>query len=226
MSIRFLLPPLPATPWPSLALRLPPRTGGGDASGLPRFLWCPSGRQARRWGQGRSIRRAFIGNKQWCMTHCFRRDAFWPQLPRLLWETRVSCFMVTAVLSNVHMCFPFPIPRPPSRVLLAGFIQLTSDLCARARVVYPWLRTTQLLGMHAQTRSRRSRRGFGERNKAPKAVPLCWPPGEAAAAVLLFCNCSVQATEIPAVRPNFVARRPKAGPSGRKMRGIYSTISG
>ena len=102
------------------------------------------------------------------------------------WKTRVSCALVTAVLTNVHMCFPYPLPRPPSHVLLAGFIQLTLDLCACARVVYPWLRTTQLPEMHAQTRSLRSRSGFGERNKAPKAVPLCWPPGEAAAAVLYF----------------------------------------
>ena len=77
-------------------------------------------------------------------------------------ETRVSCFILTAVLSNVHLCFPYPLPRPPPYVLLAGFIRLALDLCACARVVYPWLRTPQLLGMHARARSLRSRSGFGQ----------------------------------------------------------------
>ena len=76
-------------------------------------------------------------------------------------QTRVSCCFLRRFSRNVHLCFPCPIPRPPSHVLLVRFVQLAPDLCACARVVYPWLRTPQLPRMHARTRSLRSRSGFG-----------------------------------------------------------------
>ena len=138
------------------------RSDDGDASGLPRFPRCPIRPAGQTMGLGtfyppRVLREQAEGHDPLLQT----RYRFGCSSPAS-WKTRVSCALVTAVLTNVHMCFPYPLPRPPSHVLLAGFIQLTLDLCACARVVYPWLRTTQLPEMPAQTRSLRSRSGFGD----------------------------------------------------------------
>ena len=45
-------------------------------------------------------------------------------------KTRVSCSMVTTVLTSVHMCFPYPLPRHPLAVLLSRFVVFTHDFCA------------------------------------------------------------------------------------------------
>ena len=46
-------------------------------------------------------------------------------------KTRVSCFIVTAVLSNVHMCFPYPLPRHPPIVLFDVSHVIAGTLCTR-----------------------------------------------------------------------------------------------
>lgn len=43
-------------------------------------------------------------------------------------ETSVSCFIVTAVPSNVHVRFPYPLPRHPLDVLLVESPALTGVL--------------------------------------------------------------------------------------------------
>jgi hypothetical protein len=44
-------------------------------------------------------------------------------------KTRVSCTMVTTVLTNVHLCFPYPLPHQPPIVLLDGSGSLSQTLC-------------------------------------------------------------------------------------------------
>ena len=50
--------------------------------------------------------------------------------PRMTRETSVSYFMLTTVLSNIHMCFPYPLPRHPLSVLFALLAALASGVCA------------------------------------------------------------------------------------------------
>ena len=51
-------------------------------------------------------------------------------------KTRVSCFIVTAVLSNVHMCFPYPLPRHLPIVLLDVSPTIAGVLCAIKREMF------------------------------------------------------------------------------------------
>lgn len=50
--------------------------------------------------------------------------------PRETRETSVSYLLVTAVLTNIHMCFPYPLPRHPLSVLFALLAALASGVCA------------------------------------------------------------------------------------------------
>ena len=56
--------------------------------------------------------------------------------PRFARETRVSYSIVTTVLTNIHMCFPYPIPRHPLTVLFGPFTAFASGLCAVARRMF------------------------------------------------------------------------------------------
>jgi hypothetical protein len=106
-----------------------------------------------------------LGNPVQYMTCTGRSGAFWLQLPGLRRETSVSCLMLTTVQSNVHMCFPYPLPQHSSTDL---FSRLDSPCRLLARLslwpfaqnVYPQLRTSRLLMTHVQSRSLRSGSGF------------------------------------------------------------------
>ena len=50
--------------------------------------------------------------------------------PRMARETSVSYLIVTTVLSNIHMCFPYPLPRHSLTVLFGQLAALASGLCA------------------------------------------------------------------------------------------------
>ena len=50
--------------------------------------------------------------------------------PRIDRETSVSYLIVTTVLTNIHLCFPYPLPRHPLTVLFSQFAALASGLCA------------------------------------------------------------------------------------------------
>lgn len=76
-------------------------------------------------------------------------------------ELGVSCLLLTTVHASVQISFPYPIPRPPTCVLIAGSTQLTLRLCAEAQGVYPQLHTPRLPKEHVRTRTCRSRHGSG-----------------------------------------------------------------
>ena len=85
-------------------------------------------------------------------------------------ELGVSCLLITTVQASVQLVFPYPIPRPPTYVLIAGSTQLTPRLCAETQGVYPQLHTPRLPGEHVRTRTLRSR--SGSENKTQRAVAL------------------------------------------------------
>lgn len=153
-----------AVAYASVAWRLLAQTSGGTW-GLPRFLIDPTGWQASD-GVRDVLSAARVGEPTviddgqrptWCL--------LWLQLPDLHQETSVSCLMITTVQSNVHICFPYPLPqhspdllfsqdgRPSQASHAHGFRPLTQN-------VYPQLRTPQLLATHVQLRSLRSGSGF------------------------------------------------------------------
>lgn len=49
-----------------------------------------------------------VGNESESMTADSGRGTFWSQLPRLPVDTSVSCLLLTAVHTNVHITFPIP----------------------------------------------------------------------------------------------------------------------
>ena len=51
-------------------------------------------------------------------------------------KTRVSCLILTAVLTNVHMCFPYPLPRHLPIVLLDVSPTIAGVLCAIKREMF------------------------------------------------------------------------------------------
>ena len=72
-------------------------------------------------------------------------------------KTRVSCLLITMVLTNVHITFPIPFISAPSDVLayVCRHISRCDRACCRSfkQSVYPQLSTKQLPVMHLRLRS-------------------------------------------------------------------------
>lgn len=155
-----------------------------------------------------------------------RRVAFWPQLSERTRKTRVSCTMFTTVLTNVHLCFPYPLPHHPSIVLLDR-----SDSLARALCTSPCR-----LFIRGSARSDYSDRTHGRGHSVPGVVSVIETrhlerhrfvnrPERRRLLRKFLCRCSVQATKIQSAGADFVAKAPLVGPLGRRNAGHFSRPS-
>ena len=112
------------------------RSDDGDTSGLPRFPRCPIRPAGQTMGLGtfyppRVRREQAEVNDPQLQTRC----RFGPSSP-VSRETRVSWIIVTTVQANVHLCFPYPLPRHPLTVLLDVSPTITDVLRAVRRGMF------------------------------------------------------------------------------------------
>ena len=70
--------------------------------------------------------------------------------------------------------FPYPLPSRLLALLFYKSVAFADHLCARARDVYPQLRTSELLQVHVWGRSTRSRVGFSSKQDTESGLTLCF----------------------------------------------------
>lgn len=88
------------------------RSDDGGASGLPRFPRCPIQPAGRKMGLGTFYPPRVLREQTEMDDSQFQtRGRFGPSSLSCLKRQALSWFIVTAVLTNVHLCFPYPIPR-------------------------------------------------------------------------------------------------------------------